>query len=288
MSVVVNDLDIGDVVGNTRMLLGRVKRRKKKNGGEFLEIYFSDKTGTIEGRKWENTDLNHVQEGEVVRVNGKVVPYKGSSQLKVYSISEVDQEKVDYTQYVEKINGDPKLFYQTLKQFGSNIKSSAVSKFYKYCLNKHEKKFIKWPAASSNHHAKVGGLVKHICSMMCLAQKTTNHYKQLYDDYEGFDRDVVDMGILLHDFFKIETIESPITRSKSDKAKKIGHIGLALEHLAKYKGELDGKYEAIQHVVASHHGKKEWGSPVEPQTPEAKLVHRLDMMDSRMDKVFNK
>lgn len=280
----ISDFKVGQGINKEFLLTKIVERERKRGNDNFFELHFQDTSGQIEGREWNKNVIHNVDEGEVVHVRGEVVEYRNAPQIKVSSIRSSDGDPSDF---IEGVVGDTEEYYQKVVKILDKIRNDPLRELCLSLAEKRKEKLKKWPAASGHHHAKVGGLIKHISSMMSLAQQTISHYHSIYDR-NVFDAGLVMAGIFLHDFYKLDTIADPFTRQKTEDARMAGHISLALEGIAEYRqryGDFE-KYDDLRHIILSHHGKKEWGSPREPQIPEAKLIHRIDMMDSRMAKVM--
>lgn len=145
------------------------------------------------------------------------------------------------------------------------------------------------PAARGHHHARPGGLLEHTWSMFQLADELINHYDYLYGNC-AIDRGVLIAAVVLHDLGKLVEMSGPYASEYTTEGRLIGHIVIGAEMVDRFAPpELsEERKRNLKHCILSHHGKLEWGSPVVPQTPEAILLHQIDMLDSRMDPVLSR
>jgi 3'-5' exoribonuclease len=143
--------------------------------------------------------------------------------------------------------------------------------------------FAQAPAAKSMHHAFLGGLLEHTLSVLGMAERACTHYREL-------NRDLVLAGVLLHDVGKTAELSYRRTFGYTDAGNLLGHIALEAEWISRAVGKIPGFPEELRlqilHIVLSHHGRLEFGSPVLPKTPEALLVHYLDDLDGKLDTMF--
>lgn len=296
----IEDLESGMRINSITLLLNKVVEKKKKSGGNFYILHFSDSTGSIEGRIWDQDSVD-VQDNTLVRVAGDIVEYRNSPQLKVRKIKEKDnQSKI--SNYIDNSHGDPFVYFEKFLTYVDNYCSTegklSISHFfgvdfvtesdcrvYNVVDRVKYENVCGWPAARNNHHACYGGLIQHIYSMASIVVQSAKHYNNLYDE-EIFDVGKLVVAVALHDLGKLKEISGPFDKSYTKLGHTTGHISIMLEDFHEFKMNepriSDQFYKEIKHMISSHHGKKEWGSPVEPATPEAKLLHRADMMDSRM------
>lgn len=293
----IDELEKDDEVEGRLLLQGIDKHRTKSSDEPFLVLYFRDSTGDIEGRMWETEDIEPAP-GEVVYVQGEVVEYKNSPQIKVKDIRTDNEAEVsDFVPNKTPYEVD-NLYAKTLQrvdQYCSPQVKKCVGHFMGYDFekgrvsNENRKNIIcSYPAARSHHHDHTGGLIEHIHSMTELACLTGKHYNDLYRDVCG--EEPIDIGLLvagtvLHDLGKTVEYSDPVSPQYTTRGERQGHIVVMNDALLRYYTNSDmpmEDYRHIKHLILSHHGQKEWGSPAEPDTIEAQLLHRIDMMDSRM------
>jgi 3'-5' exoribonuclease len=183
------------------------------------------------------------------------------------------------------------MFAQLKELLHEHIKSPAVLNFLRTLLAQDAlaARFKQAPAATSNHHNYLGGLLEHVLSMARMACMLCDHYARYYPGL--IDRDLVIAGCILHDLGKSEELSWERGFEYTTQGQLIGHIPRGIELIEEAAARMspappDGLLLQLKHLVLSHHGKLEYGSPVRPRTPEAILLHELDMIDSRMSMCF--
>lgn len=146
-------------------------------------------------------------------------------------------------------------------------------------MNKHQSAFLLYPAATKNHHEYVSGLAYHVVSMLDLA-------KAIADFYPSLDKDLLYAGVILHDLGKVIELSGPISTSYTVEGNLLGHISIMVNEIGEAAKELGISGEEVvilQHMVLSHHGKPEWGSPKMPMVKEAEILHHIDNIDAKMN-----
>ncbi len=262
-----------------------------KNGKIFLTALLADKSGQIDSRLWDNVEaVNSVFEvGDLVKVKGIVQVYNQKKQFiihKLESAAGLNLNKEDYILETEKI--DASVLYVKLIFIVNSIQSLPIKQLCLDCLQDEEikSKLMQAPAAKTVHHATRGGLLKHIVSICHIMEFVSNHYSFL-------NRDLLLFGALFHDIGKIWELE--ITTQDqifyTEKGQLLGHMNLACELVDKKSQKILGFPEdlktILKHIILSHHGKIEYGSPKLPMFPEALMVAMVDDFDSKIDQVFN-
>ena len=238
-----------------QFLLGNVSKGVNANGGAYLSVELRDASGSIVGKKWDATaeDEQLFVVGNVVQVVGETNKYKEQLQLKILSAELVPLEQID----VEKFVKAPPVAIERFNAHVSSIKNEDCLKILKYMINKFGDKIYSYPAAVSIHHEYSSGLLMHSITMADLA----NYLCPIYD----CDHDLMVTGCLLHDLGKIIELEGPIVYKYSTEGKLLGHISIMAAELRKAADELKIKSEIpllLEHMVLSHHGQQEFGSPV--------------------------
>ncbi len=244
----------------TELLLNNVTTGVSNAGAPYLSLSLQDKTGGIEAKKWDasENDVNACQIGTVIKITGDVIEYRGILQIKVSTIEKVDQGKIDYTKFC--------------------IPSPIPQEELIRKLNIYLNSFISYPAATKNHHEFASGLLYHTVSMCDIAEILTSYY-------DGVDRDILIAGIILHDIGKTIELSGPIATKYTLEGKLIGHISIMVSEIRNTSEKLNIHSEVpilLQHMILSHHGEKEFGSPVPPLTKEAFLLHVIDDLDAKM------
>ncbi|MGZ3725385.1 MAG: 3'-5' exoribonuclease YhaM family protein [Pseudobdellovibrio sp.] len=261
-----------------------------KNGKSFLSLLLGDKTGHIDARVWDRVD--EISElfniGDIIKVKGQVQVYLNRKQIIVHKVEKPDEslyKKEDFL--IEDVVIDVHALFSELIAIVNNLESSAIKQIILDSLQDEEikKLVLKAPAAKSIHHAHRGGLLSHIVSIAKLMKFISQHYGYL-------NYDLLIFGAIFHDLGKVWELE--INREQiqySHKGRLLGHMQLACELIDKKSARILGfpedLKEILKHIVLSHHGKLEYGSPVRPYFMEAYVVASIDEFDSKMDTMFS-
>lgn len=260
-----------------------------KNGRPFLSLLIGDKTGHIDARVWDQVEELSAQFeiGDIVRIKGQVQVYLGRKQIIVHKLEKPDQAQFVREEFViEDAKIDTHALYSELMMTVSAVQAPPIRQLLTDSLQDDEIKglLLKAPAAKSIHHAKKGGLLEHIVSICKLMKLIAGHYTYLNEDLLIF-------GAIFHDLGKVWELE--INREQiqySHKGRLLGHMQLACELIDRKTQRILGfpedLREIMKHIVLSHHGKLEYGSPVRPYIMEAFVVASIDELDSKMDTMF--
>ncbi|MCP5468581.1 MAG: HD domain-containing protein [Deltaproteobacteria bacterium] len=255
-----------------------------KNGKPYVNLKLVDRSGSIEARIWDKAPLlaKYFERQDYVRVRGHVVFFQDHLQFNILQISKVAENEVDADAFLPHTEKNIDEMYQELLALcRAEIKNPFVQKLILALLEDPEyaPKFKRSPAATLNHHAWIGGLLEHVLGLCLLAKDTLKHYSKV-------NPDLVYAGLIIHDFGKIEELRSERVFEYTTRGRLIGHLIISLEILIKKAASIEGFPQAIlqhiEHIILSHHGKLEHGSPKEPMTLEAIMVHQLDNMDSKL------
>ncbi len=262
-----------------------------KNGKMFLTTLLADKTGQLDARLWDNVDTVSAlfEIGDLVKVKGVVQIYNQKKQFVIHRLenaAELNLNKDDYFVESEKI--DTAVLFIKLLGFVEKIQAPPIKQLCLDCLNDEEikAKLLIAPAAKTVHHALRGGLLKHILSICQIMEFMGSHYHFL-------NKDLLIFGALFHDLGKIWELD--ITSHDqiyyTEKGQLLGHMNLACELIDKKTAKILGFPEdlktILKHIILSHHGKIEYGSPKLPMFPEALVIAMVDEFDSKVDQVFN-
>lgn len=260
-------------------------------GSEYLEVKLADASGDLKGFLWDvravEGDLDAVRADAFLRVKGSVTSYNGRLQIKL--------DKVRYAGDAEV--GDLSAFFPVsarpvpemlgeLDAFITSVKDAWVRRLLHDLFVADEAlrtAFALAPAAKSMHHAHLGGLLEHTLSVLGMAERACGHYPDL-------NRDLVVAGVFLHDVGKTAELSYQRSFGYTDAGNLLGHIALEADWISRAVGKIPGFPEELRmqilHIVLSHHGRLEFGSPVLPKTPEALLVHYLDDLDGKLEAMF--
>jgi 3'-5' exoribonuclease len=256
---------------------------QKKDGSDYLNVVLSDKSGRIKGVVWDNVAgiAAEAALGGHVHARGSVSEYKRAIQVVIKSMENVAQDTVDSSDFLPVTGRDVEAMFRQLADISDSIKDEKLRELFKAFWNDRDftDRFKRAPAAKKMHHAFIGGLLEHTLSMSRLAERIAGHY-------EGIDRDLLIAGTILHDIGKIREFEYGVKIDYSDEGRLLSHIVIGV-------GMIDDKIKGIKefpetlalilrHMVVSHHGTRDFGSPEPPKTVEAVLLNYIDEMDSKV------
>jgi 3'-5' exoribonuclease len=261
-----------------------------KNGRPFLSLSLGDRSGSLDAKMWDHaeTAAREFDVGDLVLAKGQIQLFQGRKQLIVHRI-ERDAEiagsaSVDMTEYIPTSNIDSQGLFLELLQIVKSMKNDHLRQLVVDSIEDPEIKqlLLKAPAAKSIHHAWIGGLLEHIVSMTKILVFMADHYRTL-------NRDLLIFGGIFHDLGKIWEISSEAGFSYTDRGRLIGHMELACELVDRKSQRILGfnpeLRDICKHIILSHHGRLEFGSPKVPMFLEALLVAMVDDLDSKVSTV---
>ena len=255
-----------------------------KNGKPFLAVVLRDKTGELDARVWENAEALDptFARGDLVEVEGVATTFQGRPQLKVDALKKVAPEGLDPADFAMPVKPEPgERFLGPILEIVEHIRDPNVKALCKSFLDDEAflALFKRAPAAKTIHHAHHGGLAEHTLAVMRLAQR-------LSDQYPVADRDLLVAGAFLHDLGKLKELAWEHQTEYTDEGRLVGHLVIVSEWIHERAACIDGFPPALEshlkHLVLSHHGTLEFGSPRLPQTLEAMILHHIDELDSRV------
>ena len=257
---------------------------QKRDGQHYLNLVLADKTGRIKGVMWEGFDavVSELSSGDFVHVNGAVNEYRGGLQIVAKGILPKTQGAVDPSDFVPATRRNVDEMFRRLVKITDSLATDSLRSLLQafWCDEDFVNKFKSAPAAKKMHHAYVGGLLEHTLSMAILAQKIAEHYS-------GIDGDLLITGAILHDIGKTDEFLYVSKIDYSDEGRLLNHIVIGLrlidEKLVQASGLEDEKAMLLKHMLVSHHGARDFGSPEPPKTMEAVLLHYIDEIDSKIN-----
>ncbi|MRH44121.1 3'-5' exoribonuclease YhaM [Aquibacillus halophilus] len=264
------------------MLVRAANKGIASNGKPFLTLLLKDVSGEIEAKLWEATseDEELFVPEQLVKVTGEVNQFRGRSQLKIHSIRPAQStDGVHPNDFIEKAPVEKDELMARITEIIFEMKNPNLQRIVRYFIKKYQEALLTYPAAVKNHHEYVSGLAYHIVSMLNLAKEL----KVLYPD---INKDLLYAGVILHDLGKTKELSGVTAPSYTLEGKLIGHIPIMVEEIGQAARELQIETEEVtilQHMVLSHHGKAEWGSPTPPLVREAELLHLIDLIDAKMN-----
>ena len=253
-----------------------------RQGNSFLTLSLGDKTGTIEARVWDRVEeiSNQFKEGNIVTINGQANTYRNQIQIQIHELKQ-DKSPVDPAIFQESSPKDIPNMLSDLKKLANQIQNRHLRTLIDSFMADHHfvTQFKKAPAAKHFHHSYLGGLLEHTLSVSQMAVRVSEHYPEL-------DCDLLLSGAILHDIGKIEELTFEPTIEYSNKGRLLGHIVLGvvmveekLKPLKDFPSELALR---LKHLILSHHGEFDFGSPKRPKFLEAFALHLIDDMDAKI------
>ena len=269
-------------------LANRKQLRPNRNGQLYIQVELADRSGAITGRMWNASDEDFAafDDGDYVRVEGTVQLYLGNLQVIATAITRVDPRSVDESEFRVLAAADVERLYRELVGLLATIRPGPLRGLVDELLADEElmTAFRRSPAGVKQHHAHTGGLLEHVVNLLHLADRVAPRYPDL-------DRDLLLVGVFLHDIGKTLELESERGFSYTDAGQLLGHVLLGLELVdakiraveARAGTAFDPETEVrVKHMIASHHGEYAFGAPKLPMTLEAIALHQLDQLDARL------
>lgn len=262
--------------------------RPNRNGNLYLQVDLSDRSGTVNARMWNASeqDFRAFENGDYVRVEGTTQLFQGTIQLIATSIRRAQEADVNVDDFIQLGSKQIEELVARLTAHLRKIKDPQLRTLAECFLMDDEfmRKFSRAPAGVKNHHAYLGGLCEHVVSLMDLCERVEGLYPSI-------DPDLLMMGAFLHDMGKIDELTYDRDFAYSDEGQLIGHLVMAvgmLEKKLKEAERLSGEPISgevvlrLKHMIVSHHGQYEYGSPKLPMTIEAIALHQLDNLDAKI------
>lgn len=257
--------------------------RNTKEGKPYLRLELGDRTGTIEARMWTKfeTAVQDVLRDDFIKVEARVELYRDRPQLALIQLRKAKPEEIDICDYLPHTKQDIEKMYAELLQHGGSIANPWLQKLTLAILNDPgvAPRFKKAPAAKVMHHAYIGGLLEHVVGLCSLAKQVASHYPEL-------DVDLLLTAAILHDVGKLDELCYERAIGYTTHGQLLGHIVMEIETVLRAIDRIEGfpreLKTVVQHLLISHHGEYEFGSPKLPMIREALVFHYLDDLDSKM------
>lgn len=254
--------------------------RSKKDGALYFALTLADSTGQVEARMWETADAGEFAAGDIVKLRGQVSRYQERFQISVERIRRAEASEFELGDFVPKSGRNLDELWTELNGYVESFTDAHLKALLKSFLDDPEiaTALRAAPAAKSMHHAWIGGLLEHVVSLLGICDLAAKHY--------SVHRDLLLTGVVLHDIGKLQELRWGTSFEYTLEGQLLGHITIGV-------GMIERKMEAlpdfpptlrvlVNHMVLSHHGRYEFGSPKLPMIPEALLLHYLDDMDAKM------
>lgn len=278
--MMIKDLKDGERI-NSQFLVTNMTKGVTTQGRNYLNITFQDASGTIEAKKWDvnEDDANIFAIGNIISVDAEIIDYREHLQMKVLSGAPLDKDGIDITHFVPAAPVPLEDLEKKLNGYISSLKDSDLKTLVSYLINKFHDRYVIYPAAARNHHNCASGLLYHSISMANMAEEVCKLYPEI-------NRDFLVGGALIHDLGKTIELSGPIATKYTDEGKLLGHISIMAGEIriAAEKLNITGETPMLlEHMILSHHGKPEFGSPVPPLTREAFALSSIDDFDAKMN-----
>lgn len=287
----IKDLEVNEEVTIPMLIEGMEERKASASNQPYITFTGKDKTGSLDCKLWGYTmeNMSGIKNGDIIMARGTVGMYNDKKQLNMkknergkylFRLTK-EEDNLDLNDFIKT---SPCPYEQMISEIQGMINNFTNEDFKALCnrfLDKYEDKLKYYPGAKGVHHAYKTGWLYHIYNMMRMG----NSLADIYD----LNKDLLLTGVLLHDTGKIPAMNSDMNGVVDDfslEGAMLDHIVLSIKIFNEISSDLDIDKEAItliEHMIASHHGKLEWGSPVMPMFPEAEALHHLDNMDAKIN-----
>ena len=277
----------GDNIDDVFLVMAK-QLRTNRQGNLFLQVELRDRSGAISARMWNATE-SHTRmfdDGDFLRVKGRVQLFQGALQMILSHISPIESEKIDIADFLPHTEQDIAKLLERLRAILLRMSNHHLRGLVECFLmdDAFARDFCRAPAGVRNHHAYIGGLLEHVVTLLDLADRILPLYPDL-------DRDVLLSGVFLHDLGKVRELNYGRSFGYSDEGQLVGHLVIGVEMLDEKIREVEKLTGEpfpnelllrLKHMILSHHGTYEFGSPKLPMTPEAIALHHLDNLDAKV------
>jgi 3'-5' exoribonuclease len=283
----VQQLADGDNIEEVYLVVDK-QLRANRNGNLFIQLELRDRTGSISARLWNAAEplFRSFEAGDFLLIKGKVQLFQGALQIILNHLNRTAGEAVDLQDFLPHTEQDVSKLYERLRVLLRKLNNPHLKALAECFLMDEEftRAFCQAPAGIRNHHAYLGGLLEHVVTMLDVAERIAPLYPEL-------DRDLFLMGVFLHDIGKVRELNYDRSFGYSDEGQLVGHIVIGVEMLdahVRQVSDLTGEpfprelLLRLKHLIVSHHGTHEFGSPRLPMTPEAVALHYLDNFDAKL------
>ncbi len=258
--------------------------KAKKNGEPYLALILADRSGQLEAKMWDNVEefIAIFEQDDFLKVKGLINKYKNRFQLTIHKLRRMEEGDIDFTDYLPKTTKDIGELWRTLTEFVATFQNPHLKSLVELFMADSDiaERYRNAPAAKTLHHAYIGGLLDHVVSLFRSCDLMSRNYPQI-------NRDLLLTGAFLHDIGKIQELTYNRAFSYTTRGQLLGHMIIELEMLQAKLAKLpDFPAELktlLEHMIISHHGQYDFGSPKLPMFPEALMLHYLDDLDSKME-----
>ena len=279
----VKDFTEGERV-ETNLLISGLVKGTTNSGAPYLSLVLQDASKSIDAKLWDvKPELEKQMEvGKVYNFDLEVINYKGKLQAKVLKVLPIPQSEINMDDFVFRSPVSKEALRTTVMEGVSMINNENLAKIVSSALNFYANAVYEYPAAARIHHNFIGGLATHTAGMIKTAVSLCSIYPQV-------NRDYLLAGVIVHDLGKIDEFTSPVVTEYSAQGKLLGHISIMDARLLQIGQQLgledSEELMVLRHMVLSHHGQFEFGSPVRPETLEAEMLNLIDNIDARVNTI---
>jgi 3'-5' exoribonuclease len=278
-----------DEISTAVFLVSTKEVRQKRTGEPYLSLVLSDRTGEIDSKMWDNVAeiLETFDRDDFVKVKGLMQLYNNRPQFTIHKLRRMEDREVDFRDFFPASRQDADQMWRELREMVAANRNTHIRALLNAFLDDPEvaARFQVAPAAKNIHHAFRSGLLEHVLSLMKLASAIAGHYCAL--EAGAVDVNLLHAGVVLHDIGKIFELAYDRGFSYTAEGQLLGHIAIGVrmigEKLRAFPDFPPELRNVIEHMVLSHHGQLEFGSPRVPMFPEALLLHYIDDLDSKME-----
>jgi len=273
----------GDWVEEIYLVTGK-QISTAKNGVTYLSLKLADRTGEIDGRLWDNADAiaGKFEREDFVRIKGVASNYQGSMQIKMKTLEKVDESRVDVANFLESTPRNIDEMVKELNAFAGSVANTHLRQLMLAFLNDTAfmTVFKRTPAAKTLHHNYIGGLLEHVVELVALSRDVAKHFPSI-------DMDLLTVGAFLHDIGKVKELAVRKSIEYTTEGRLLGHISLGYEMVAEKIGAIPAfppeLTMLLKHIMLSHHGEYEFGSPKRPKIQEAIVINYLDDLAAKIN-----
>ncbi len=259
-----------------------------RNGKKYLSFSLNDSSGKLNARMWEKVEEQGetFQNGHFVRVKGHVQLFQNRRQVVIHDVAPVRSGEYEIRDFISGSRIDPEQMFTELSRVVCETKDPYIRQLLENTIRDQEikERLLKSPAAKSIHHAYMGGLLEHILSICKIMKFLAAHYEP------ELNRDLLVFGAIFHDIGKLWELEVEDGIQYTDRGRLVGHMAIACELIDEQARLISGfprdLKDVLKHIVLSHHGKLEYGSPKRPKFPEAYVVAMIDDLDSKLNTLW--
>jgi 3'-5' exoribonuclease len=281
----VKDIKEGEQIRDLFLVAG--KAQLTSNAGKpYLSLQLRDRTGSIEARVWDRAEEigKRFDRDDVVEASGSAIAYQGRVQLKVHDIRKAEEGAKDISEYLPVTRKGIEPLWAALQGFVADIRDPDLKRLLTAVFpdapgTDVARRFRQAPGGKTMHHDYIGGLLEHTVSVVGICRFLSSHY-------EGVNGDLLTAGALLHDVGKVHELSYEGAFDYTDEGRLLGHLYMGAEYVEGLCASLPGfpreKTILLKHMILSHHGELEYGSPKRPKILEAVLLHFIENMDAKV------